>query len=149
MFGRTHLAITLFAVFLFLAKVDYKISFVVVAVIATYIPDIDTPFSFFGKFKFNRIVQFFSKHRGMMHSLNLCIVLSLAIALVFPKFALPFFLAYSLHIFADAFTFEGLAPFWPYRRNTSGIIRTGGIAEKGIFSFFVLADLWLLIFFVL
>ncbi|MBI2630518.1 metal-dependent hydrolase [Candidatus Pacearchaeota archaeon] len=135
------------AVLAFLPRVNNKILFCFLAVIATYIPDIDSEFSKAGRYTFSRIIQFFSKHRGVLHSFSLCFLISLILALFIPKMALPFFIGYSLHLFADSFTFQGITPFWPYKKESSGFIRTGSSAETTIFIFFILLDLWMFIFF--
>lgn len=146
---RTHLSITLFFVLLVISSIEHKLAFVLVALIATFIPDVDSQFSSLGKKKTFRILQFFIKHRGMLHSFSFLFMLSLFFVLFFPIIALGFFLGYGLHLLADSFTIKGITPFYPYKKKSSGRIRTGGKSETSIFVFFVLADLWLLIWKVL
>jgi len=141
---RTHLAITVLAVLLFLQHISGvfgKSVFVVVALAATYIPDIDTAFSTIGRFKGARIIQFFVKHRGLFHSFTFCILVSAVLAFSFPILALPFFLGYGLHLFADSFTVEGIKPFWPSHKSSNWVVRTGGISETSLFGLFIVADL--------
>ncbi len=142
---RTHLVITLFFVILFLSKVESKLSFVLIAVIATIIPDIDSPFSKIGKRKTLKVLQFFTKHRGMIHSFTFLFLIVLFFALFFPVIALPFFLGYSLHLIADSFTIKGIKPFYPLKRRIFGKIRTGGRVETIIFVIFLIADLVLIL----
>ena len=47
---KTHVTITVFAILIFISAVEYKISFVCMALIATLIPDLDSSFSFLGKY---------------------------------------------------------------------------------------------------
>ena len=143
---HTHLTITIFFILLFISKVEYKFAFVLVALLATFIPDIDSKFSKIGKRKIFRILQFFVKHRGLMHSFIFLVLITLFLVLFFPIIALPFFLGYSLHLFADSFTIRGIKPFYPWKKVSLGKIRTGGKSEILVFVFFVLADLGLLIF---
>ena len=146
--GRTHFAITALALLLFLPHISYfsdKVVFILVAALATYIPDIDTENSKFGKYLGAGIVRFFTKHRGLFHSLTFCIAVSLVLALIFPIFALPFFLGYGLHILADSFTLEGVTPFWPSKKVSSWKIKTGSIKETSVFVFFVILDLVVLV----
>jgi len=141
---RTHLAITLCFVLLFISNVEHKIIFIAVALFATFIPDIDYKFSTLGKKKILRILQFFVKHRGIFHSFTFLIVITLFFVLFFPIFALPLFLGYGLHLLADSFTIEGITPFYPYRKKSLGRIKTGGRREISVFVFFILIDLGLL-----
>ena len=123
---RTHLAIVALAILLFVPNVsDFsdKFVFVVVALTATYLPDIDSAFSTIGRKEGARIVQFFVKHRGMLHSFTFCIAISILFTLFIPVLALPFFLGYGLHLFSDSFTLEGIKPFWPYKKSSSWKIR--------------------------
>lgn len=149
MYIKTHLAITVLAILLFWQHVSLKIPFVLVALAATFLPDIDTAFSTLGKFKGFRFLQFLTKHRGMFHSFTFCVAVSLLLAMFIPSIAFAFFLAYSLHLFADSFTVEGIKPFWPYNKTSSWRVRTGGRIETGIFVFFFLLDALIIVFFVI
>jgi len=142
---RTHLAITLFAVLALLSGVSHKISFVVVAFIATFIPDIDSPNSKAGNHLFLRPLQWVAGHRKVFHSFSFLILVTLFLVLFFPIIALGFFLGYGLHLLADCFTKEGIMPFYPFKSKSSGMVSTGGVVETGILVFFVLADLFLLV----
>lgn len=142
---RTHLSITLFFILVFISSIEYKLVFVLVALIATFIPDIDSKFSKIGRRKAFRILQFFVKHRGVFHSFTFLLIVSLFFVLFFPIIAFGFFLGYGLHLLADSFTIIGIKPFYPYKKKSSWKIRTGGKSEISIFVFFILADLGLLI----
>jgi inner membrane protein len=145
MIKRTHLAIAAALALLFLPIVTHKIVFLGVILVAALLPDIDSPTSYFGHYKIWRPVQFIVEHRGIFHSLTLCIFVSLVFALVLPVLALPFFLGYSSHLFADSFTKEGITPFWPWKRMSQGILTTGTQVEFGIFITFLAIDLILLV----
>ena len=145
---RTHLAIAGLAVLLFLPHITDKFIFIIVAIIATALPDIDSGFSTIGKIKATKMVQFFVKHRGFLHSFTFCIIISALLAFILPVFALPFFLGYSIHLFADSFTVEGIRPFWPLKRKSHWKLRTGSYGESSLFIFFLLADIFIFIFLV-
>src|SRR3989344_7569021 len=133
---KTHLAISIFVILLFLPFISSDISkiiFSVTAVIATFIPDVDIRFSKAGKIPFTGILRFFTKHRGMIHSLTLCLIISVIIALFFRILAFGFFTGYSTHLIADSFTKMGIKPFWPLKFEAKGMITTGSEVEKGIF----------------
>lgn len=143
---RTHLALIVFAIVLFVGHVNNKLLFIFVALIATMLPDIDCAFSTLGKHKGLRIFQFFVKHRGLIHSFTFCIIVSFILAFFFPTASFGFFLGYGLHLFVDSFTVEGIIPFWPYLKKSNWRVRTGGLIESSLFLIFVLVDIILVIF---
>lgn len=138
---RTHFAITLFAVLVFLSSVEYKISFVVMAFIATLIPDMDTPFSKVGNHLILRPFQFFFKHRGLIHSFTFLFLITFFFVLFAPILSFGFFLGYGLHLFADSFTVEGIRIFYPSKKKIFWRIKTGGKTEVSIFIMFLLVNL--------
>ena len=143
---RTHLAITIFAILLLISNVEYKLVFVLVALIATFIPDIDSRYSSLGRKKINRILQFFTKHRGITHSFLFLIFLTLVFLYFVPIIALGFFLGYGLHLFADSFTPDGITPFHPiYKKKSKGKVLTGSRLEIGLFVGFVISDVALVL----
>ncbi len=136
--GRTHIAIGVFAMFFFLPYVENKLVFIPVVLIASMLPDIDSGFSTMGKRAIFRPIQLFFKHRGALHSLTVCIALSLIFAYFIPVIAFPFFLGYSLHLLADAWTIDGIKPFWPLQEQAKGKVRTGGTTEQLVFFVFII-----------
>lgn len=143
---RTHIALVLFVIMLFLPHININLFlFVIVALIATLIPDVDSGFSTLGKHGVFKILQVFTKHRGIFHSFTFCIIISVLLALFFPTISLAFFLGYAVHLFADSFTQEGIIPFWPYSRTSSWHFKTGGRVETSLFLSFVAMDIILLI----
>ena len=139
---RTHLALALIIILLFLPHItSNKMLFIVVTLVSTVLPDIDSGFSTVGKFKGLRPLQFLTKHRGVIHSLSFCILISVLLSLAAPLIAFSFFLGYAVHLFADSFTIEGITPFWPYSRISNWRLRTGGRIESTLFLVFVIIDL--------
>lgn len=141
---KTHLAGILFFIILLFSKINYSIVFISVALLATFIPDMDTKFSTLGSKKIFRPFQLFMKHRGIFHSFSFLFVLTMILALFLPVVALPFFLGYGLHLFLDSFTIEGIAPFYPSKKRISGKIRNGGKTENFVFIILILLDLGVL-----
>ena len=137
---RTHLALSVLIVIIFLPHVTGKSVFILTVLVATMIPDIDSGFSTLGKGFIFRIVQFFVKHRGIFHSLTFCVLASALLAIFLPTLSLGFFLGYSFHLLLDSFTVEGITPFWPWNRVSKGVFKTGGRVETSLFVFFVIAD---------
>ncbi len=142
---KTHLAITLFFILLLMDAVENKIVFLIVAIIATYLPDIDSRYSTLGRKKINRILQVFTKHRGIIHSYTFLLTITLFFVLFLPVAALGFFLGYSLHLLADSFTKDGIRPFYPLKAISKGMIKTGGKVEMGLLVGLVFLDIILLL----
>lgn len=142
---KTHLAIAICMILLFVPYVNDKVVFVIALLIAAGIPDIDMSSSTMGQKKIFRPLQFFVKHRGMIHSFTLGVLLSVLIAVFFPIAALGFFIGYSVHIFADSFTRDGVTPFWPYQGKSKGPVPTGGRIETTVFLVFVIIDIGLIV----
>lgn len=138
---KTHLVFAFLFSLLFLSYVSSKILFIFVTLGAALLVDIDSGFSTIGAKA--KIVSFFLKHRGMIHSLTLCLILALIIAMFLPSISLAFFLGYFSHLFLDSFTQEGIQPFWPYSKRSSGPLRTGGRVETSLFAVLLLLDVFL------
>ncbi|MBD3247321.1 hypothetical protein GF378_01745 [Candidatus Pacearchaeota archaeon] len=142
---RTHLAITLCLTLFFIPFVRYPILFLLVALLATYIPDIDSKKSRIGNHWYLRPFQWIARHRGFVHSFSFLLLLSLIFVFFIPFLALPFFLGYSSHLIADSFTLRGIRPFFPLRCVSKGNITTGGVNEFNVFVFFILVDVILFV----
>ena len=138
---RTHLAITVLGILLLISSVEYKPVFIAVALFATFIPDVDSGFSTLGRQKPSRILQMFVNHRGFIHSFSFLLLATLFFVLFIPLIALPFFLGYGLHIFADSFTIEGIKPFYPSKKTVAGKIRTGSFVETSLFVSLIVINL--------
>jgi len=145
---RTHLVITIFFILIFLSSVNNKLVFVLTALFATFLPDIDTRYSKLGKRKLARILQFFTKHRGIIHSFTFLIGCTFLLVLFFPIISLGFFLGYGLHLLADSFTRDGIRPFYPLKKGIRGSLRTGGSIEIGVLIGFLIADVLLIFGFI-
>ncbi len=145
MLYRTHFAITALAILIFIPYVNNEIVFVLVALISTLLPDLDSPKSLLGRKKVGKATQLVVEHRGLFHSFTFLLLITLVFALFIPSIALPFFLAYSLHLFADSFTHEGIKPFYPLKKDVKGNIRTGGRMEFSILVSILIIDIVLFI----
>jgi len=140
MIWKTHLAIGLAVALYFSTRVSDPLLFIPVVLIASFFPDIDSRFSYIGRNMVSKPIQLAVSHRGVIHSYTACIFFSLLIAFFYPVFALPFFLGYSFHLFADSFTSQGIKPFWPLKAVSKGAVTTGGKIDTAIFYTFVLVD---------
>ena len=138
---KTHLAFAALFIILFIQHVNSPLIFAGMVILATIIPDLDSGFTNFGRHLIFRPLQFFVKHRGIIHSLTMAILLSFLIAVFFPVASLGFFVGYSIHIVSDSFTKEGIQPFWPFRARSYGFISTGGRIEETLFFSFIFVDI--------
>lgn len=149
MLFKTHLAMTLFSVLFLISHVEYKFAFFVVALVAGILPDMDSGFSSSGKTGLFKPLSVLTRHRGLFHSLTFCMIVTLLLAFYFPIYSLPFFLGYSLHLFADSFTVEGIKPLWPLRYESKGPLRVGSAFEHALFIGLCIVDVVLVINFFL
>lgn len=141
---KTHLAITLFGILILISAVEHKIIFIIMALFATLLPDIDSRYSVMGRKWLNRILQFFTKHRGITHSFIFLIFITLIFVFFIPAIALGFFVGYGLHLFADSFTVYGITPFYPFsKKKSSGFITSGKKFEMFLLISFIVFDVLL------
>lgn len=145
MIKKTHLAVGLAVGLYFLPFVAHKFLFIPIVLLGSLLPDIDSATSYLGNRRIFRPVQFFFRHRGPIHSYTVCGIICLLFAFFYPIIALPLFFGYSIHLFLDSFTVNGIKPFWPLKLQSSGIVRTGGAIDKVIFSIFIIVDIFLFI----
>jgi len=149
---KTHLAITFLFILIFIPHISHlshKILFFVVVLISSILPDIDIRYSTLGKNKLARPLQLFVKHRDFVHSFTFCLILTLILVFLYPILALSFFIGYSIHLFIDSFTPEGIAFFWPYKLKSKGRIKTGSMVDKSLFLIFLVLDIIALIFIII
>ncbi|HLC77496.1 MAG TPA: metal-dependent hydrolase [Candidatus Nanoarchaeia archaeon] len=137
---KTHLAITVFFILLFIPAVNHDPIFVSVALIATFLPDLDSRYSTLGRKKLARVLQWFTKHRGLIHSFTFLIFMTFIFVFFIPVIAFGFFLGYGLHLVADSFTVYGIRPFYPSKNVLSGNLKTGAKVEKALFFSLIVVD---------
>jgi len=130
---RTHLTFAILLILIFTQHVTNKTVFIIAVIIATFLPDLDTAKSESGRYMIFRPLQFFSKHRGIIHSLTTAFILSIILSFFWPIASFGFFIGYSIHLICDSFTREGIQPFWPLKAKTKGPITSGGKIEESIF----------------
>lgn len=124
------MAFAVFLILLFFQSVQNKLTFVIMVLIATIIPDLDSSRSSYGRHLIFRPFQFFVKHRGFFHSFTTAVILSLILAVFWPKLSFGFFLGFTGHLIIDSFTKDGIRPFWPLKWKSSGSIVSGGRVEE-------------------
>ena len=144
MLNRTHLAIAIFVSLLLMNCFGVGYVFVLGILIASFIPDLDSYNSKFGKRFISRVLTAFSKHRGIMHSLLFAFILGGVLFWLNREFGLGFFIGYFLHLVVDCFTKQGIKMFWPLGFRIRGFVKSGGRIESFVFLVFILLDFFLL-----
>ncbi len=142
---KTHLAITLFFVLILMPFVSNKAVFIVFAILATFVPDIDSKNSKLGSKIVFRPLQWVFKHRGFIHSFSFLFILTGFLILILPQISLGVFVGFASHLLADSFTLEGIYPFYPLRWKASWKLKTGSVEESAIFVVLVILDFFLTI----
>ena len=137
---KTHMAFAVLIIILFLEHVNSKLLFVSMVLVATVLPDLDSGFSSWGRHFIFRPLQFFTKHRGVIHSLTFAVLASIVLAMFWPVASLGFFIGYSVHLICDSFTRDGIQPFWPFKAKSSGFITSGGRVEESLFFSLIFVD---------
>ena len=135
---RTHLAFSFLISLLIINSFDVqnKIIFIVIMLITSALPDIDSYKSKLGKKikPVSFLINIFLGHRGIFHSLFLLILISMVIAIINIEIAVAFFIGYLSHLVLDSLTPEGVMFFYPFsNRRTKGFIRTGSLFENIFF----------------
>lgn len=135
---RTHLIFSFLISLLIINSFDIqnKIVFIIIILLASALPDIDSYKSKVGK-KIKLIsflINIFLGHRGIFHSLFLIIPISIFIAIINPEIAAAFFIGYISHLVLDSLTPEGVMLFYPFsKKRIQGFIRTGSLFENMLF----------------
>lgn len=144
---KTHLAFAVLMIIVFLEHVNHKFTFAFLVLIATVLPDLDSGFSSWGRHLIFRPLQFFTKHRGIIHSFTFGVLISVILAVFWPIASLGFFIGFSVHLICDSFTIKGIRPFWPLKMKSSGFILSGGRVEESLF--FSLIFINIVLFFII
>jgi len=146
---KTHLVFNLFFFILFYNFFNLSIfNFLSLLffIFGTILPDVDSKLSKIGKKKVFRVLQFFVKHRGFMHSFFFIILIFLITS--FLPFILRIYLCFGLflHIFLDSLTIRGINFLYPFKFKIRGFVKTGRLFEKIVFYSFVFLDISLFLF---
>ena len=137
--NKTHIAVGVFFMLIFLSNVVHVASYVIIFLIATILPNIDSFLSGKNHFILKPLSLFF-KPRGFMHSFTFCFAVTFLLTWLFPVYSFPFFLGYGMHLLLDAWTTEGIRPFWPFKSVSKGKLATGGSLESILFYCFIVVD---------
>jgi len=143
---RTHLVFGILIGLFFLKAFNIPSPwlFMFVVAIGASLPDIDMHKSNVGGLMkpLARIINLFLGHRGLIHSVLMAFILHFLFWMFFGlNYAGAIFIGYTSHLFLDAFTPQGIRPFWPFRVKLNGIIKSGGLIEIILFFLFLIAIL--------
>ncbi len=146
MLFRTHLAFAIF-ISLILLYFNLNLVFVIIFIIASLLPDIDSPTSKIGKrFKF---LNYLFAHRGFFHSLFALLIFTIILYFVNYLLAIAFFSGYFLHLLLDSFTKQGIYLFYPFStKKSKGRIKVGSILENILFFVVLFVIIVLIVFYV-
>jgi inner membrane protein len=142
----THVLVNIFFILLFFPFLKNPLSFLFVSLFATIIPDIDSQNSKLGKFFLFKPINFFIKHRGIMHSVTFMILIGLIFFIFFEDFLSAFLWGYSIHLLLDCLTLQGVYIFYPLKIKIRGKIKTGGLIESALI-IFCLFGIFFLVFY--
>lgn len=118
----------------------------VFVLLATVFVDVDVGKSRFGNHWYFRPLQFFVKHRGILHSLFFGLLLSLILGGVSLWAGFGFFVGYVSHLFLDCLTKSGVGLFWPFGWKVKGFVKSGSWVEDVVFVLLLLGDIGLVLF---
>ncbi|MFA4886820.1 MAG: metal-dependent hydrolase [Candidatus Nanoarchaeia archaeon] len=150
MMFKTHLALGLLIGLLFIKffPQPHPILFVVLVVLFSSLPDLDTEKSKLGRkiYPISLIIRWLFGHRGFVHSM---------FAALFFYFTLAYFnlqvigdgllIGYLAHLIGDASTKEGVAFLYPFSKfRVQGFMATGGVIESFILVCLMILNLILL-----
>lgn len=135
MLARTHLAFGFLAALAALpfANAGNKFIFFGLVLLGALLPDIDQPNSRISSKipVIPNIINFFSKHRGIFHTLFLAVLIP-GIIWYFAgrNYGIAIFAGYLSHLIIDGFTKSGINFLHPLSNlRLSGFIKTGGFGE--------------------
>jgi len=145
MLFKTHLIVSIL-ISLILLYFNLNLVFVIIFIIASLLPDIDSPASKIGRKV--KILNYLFSHRGFFHSLFALLIFSVILSFIDYLLALAFFSGYFLHLLLDSFTRQGIFLFYPFStKKSKGRIRVGSFLETIVFFIVLFLIIVLLIFY--
>lgn len=132
----THLAFGIF-LGLLMIKLDFlninnNLLFLITISFASIIPDIDLLHSTISKKTRTATyaISYFFKHRGMIHSIFVPIIIFIIVYTLNKEIASAILLGYSSHIILDSLNKTGTRPFLPVTKyKIKGFLKTGGVID--------------------
>ena len=144
MLFKTHVMFSLLVYLLLSYYIVMPLSVLVFVLLATMFVDIDIKNSKLGNLWFFRPLQWLTKHRGVLHSLLIGLLLSLLVGGINLWSGFGFFVGYLSHLFLDCFTRSGVILFWPLKFKIKGFVKSGGIFEQVVFVLSLLGNIFII-----
>ena len=115
-----------------------KYLFLILLLLGSLLPDIDSPYSKLGrKIKpISGVIKFIFGHRGFFHSVIPAILIYVVFRYILDMrlIGVALLIGYILHLVIDGLTKEGVNYFYPFVKfRMSGFVKTGGMLEWLIF----------------
>lgn len=118
--------------------------FIIIAILASMMPDIDNPSSKLGRNI--KIVGYVFNHRGFFHSLPAMLLFTFIIARFTSNLnTFAFFLGYISHLGLDTLNKQGIYWLYPLKYKLKGIVKTNGFLEKALFYIMIIFILVILL----
>jgi inner membrane protein len=131
MLFKSHVAFALVSYLILISFIEIPFWVIIFVLLGTIFVDIDSLNS-----KISRIfwpLSWVLKHRGALHSLTFCVLLSSLLGLLNLWAGFGFFIGYLSHLILDCFTRAGVKLFWPFNFRIRGFIKSGSWIEDIIF----------------
>jgi inner membrane protein len=141
----THLAFGIF-LGLLMIKFDFldinnNFLFLIIMIASSTIPDLDIATSIISKKTRNATyaISYFFKHRGIIHSIFVPIILFIITYTINKDIALAIIIGYSSHIILDSLTKTGTRPFVPITKyKIKGFLKTHSVEDFMILIFLII-----------
>jgi len=147
MLFRSHIVFSIAIWFLVSWFIEMPFYVLIFVLLGTAFVDIDAWNSRVGNRWYLRPLQWVTRHRGVLHSLALALLLSLIVGGFDLWAGFGFFVGYVSHLFLDCFTLSGVKLFWPFSFRIRGFVRSGSWVEDVFFVLFLLVDLGLVFYY--
>jgi len=115
------------------------------AVLGALLPDIDHPSSYLGRYF--KSLKWFTKHRAFFHSIIAAVLFTVAVHAMNVQIGWPvtysfaFLFGYLSHLGLDAWTKEGITPFYPVNLRVKGKRKVGSLSEYVLLVLLVIVSL--------
>lgn len=153
MMFRTHLAFGLLISLLLFQFLNISFIFLPIALIASVFPDIDESRSKIGrKFGvFSKTIGLFFKHRGVIHSIYIPILIYLGFYILnYKTLGLVFVIGYLSHLVIDGFTLAGINFLHPLSSlKIKGFIETNSFKEFLLFIILLIGNTYFILNYIL
>ena len=150
MLFRTHIAFSfLIALYLIdILTVENQILFMIIILIFSIFPDIDTKESKISKKL--RPISYITNllgHRNILHTIYFPIAISLTLLILNQKLlSLAAITGYLLHLILDSTTKKGISPLYPLtKKRIKGYIKSGSIIENIFFTILIILIIYKLL----